>query len=244
MSDETMPKDELQQLQELWKKRIAGGSQRIGQMPVDERPREKLFAKGPLALTDLELMANVLGSGTQSCDVFSLADRMLEVLGLNGAKPDVNEFLKIAGIGPAKAALVAAAIVLFGYRIHPRGFKISKTTDVLPYIRNVSANKQEHFLCLSLNSANEVLATRTVTIGLVDRTYVHPREVFADPITDRATAVILAHNHPSGDVTPSEDDKEITRVMKTAGKLMGIQLLDHIIFSHKDHYSALENGEL
>ena len=237
-------KDEAEQIQKLWKERIRQGNQRILEMPVDERPREKLLAKGTVALSDLELMAILLGSGTQSCDVFSLSARILEILDSNGSKPNVSDLQKVAGIGPAKAAIVAAAIEFARRRIHPQGFKISNTTDVLSFIRHITANKQEHFVCISLNGANEIFAIRTVTIGLVDRVYVHPREVFADPITDRATAVILAHNHPSGDVTPSEEDKEVTRYMKTAGKFLGIQLLDHIIFSHKDHYSSLENGEI
>ncbi|MCK8600150.1 JAB domain-containing protein [Desulfoferrobacter suflitae] len=89
-----------------------------------------------------------------------------------------------------------------------------------------------------------MLAIRTVTVGLVDRVHIHPREVFANPITDRATAIIIAHNHPSGNVKPSEDDKLVTQELKTAGKILGIQLLDHIIFNDKDHYSFLENGRL
>jgi DNA repair protein RadC len=151
---------------------------------------------------------------------------------------------KIAGVGPGKAGAVVAAMELARRRIHPRGLKISLTTDVLPFVRHIGTYKQEHFICISLNGANEVLAMRTVTIGLVDSVIIHPREVFADPITDRATAVIIAHNHPSEDVTPSEHDKKVTRYLKFAGKLLGIQLLDQIIFSHTAHYSFLENGEL
>ena len=244
MHDRTPPDDQLEQLQQLWEQRIARGEQRIAQMPAAERPREKLLARGPDALSDLELMAILLGSGTQSCDVFSLSARILEVLNHTGSKPEVNELRKIAGIGPSKAATVAAAIEFARRRFHPRDRKISKTTDVLPFIRHISTSKQEHFVCISLNGANEVLENRIVTIGLVDRTYVHPREVFADPLIDRATAVIIGHNHPSGDVTPSEDDKQITQYLKAAGKILGIELLDHIIFTQQDHYSSLENGEL
>lgn len=104
--------------------------------------------------------------------------------------------------------------------------------------------KQEHFLCISLNGANEVIATRTISVGLVNKAQVHPREVFADPITDRAAAIIIAHNHPTGNVTPSKDDVEITRKLKAAGETLGIKVLDHIIFSHKGYYSFLESNEL
>jgi len=244
MNDRSKQEHQLEQLQRLWEERIEAGGQRIAQIPIDERPREKLMIKGPAALSDLELMAILLGSGTRSCDVFSLAARIVRILNDNNSQPDVKKLLRIDGIGPAKAAIVVAASEFFRRRIYPRGYRISSTTDVLPYIRHISASKQEHFVCISLNAANEVLSTRTVAIGLVDRVTVHPREVFADPITDRATAVIIAHNHPSGDVTPSEDDKKITRYLKAAGKFLGIQVLDHIIFNHNDHYSALEEGDL
>jgi DNA repair protein RadC len=237
MNDQTGTKDEVKQLQKLREKRS-------GEMPVEKCPRERLLAKGPLALSDLELMAVLLGSGVQSSAVFSLAARILSALDHDSSEQDVKKLQKIARVGPVKAAAVVAAMELARRRIHPRGFRISWPTDVLPYVRHISAFKQEHLVCISLNGANEVLAIRTVTIGLVDRVYVHPREVFSDPITDRATAVIIAHNHPSGYLIPTEDDKKVTQELKSAGKLLGIQLLDHIIFNHKDHYSFLENGEL
>ncbi|MCP4692818.1 MAG: JAB domain-containing protein, partial [Desulfobacterales bacterium] len=96
--------------------------------------------------------------------------------------------------------------------------------------------------CVSLNGGNEVITTRVVTVGLVDKTHVHPREVYADPITDRASAVIVAHNHPSGALTPSGQDIEVTRRLKSAGEMLGIKLLDHIIFNQKEYYSFLQNG--
>ena len=120
---------------------------------------------------------------------------------------------------------------------------ISFPPDVLPLIRHYADRKQEHFLCISLNGAKEVIATRTVSVGLVNKTQVHPREVFADPITDRASAVIVAHNHPSGALTPSKEDFEVTRQLKKAGETLGIRLLDHIIFNHNSYYNFLENGD-
>ena len=104
--------------------------------------------------------------------------------------------------------------------------------------------KQEHFLCVSLNGANEVIQTRVVSVGLVNKTQVHPREVFADPITDRASAVIVAHNHPAGGTSPSREDREVTQQLKFAGETLGIRLLDHIIFDRKGYYSFLEKGEI
>ena len=118
--------------------------------------------------------------------------------------------------------------------------KISFPADVLPLIMNYADRKQEHFLSVSINGANEVIATRVVSVGLANKSQVHPREVFADAITDRASAVIIAHNHPSGPLAPSKEDVEVTKRLKAAGELLGIKLLDHMIFNTKGYYSLLE----
>jgi len=156
----------------------------------------------------------------------------------------VADLQRLEGVGPAKATVIAAALEFARRRIRPEGLKVKTPMDVLPLLRHYADRKQEHFLCISLNGANEVIKTRVVSVGLVNKTQVHPREVFADPITDRASAVILAHNHPSSDLTPSKEDVLITRQLKEAGETLGITLLDHIIFSQKGHYSFLENNEL
>jgi len=116
--------------------------------------------------------------------------------------------------------------------------------EVLPYIRYVCTEKQEHLLCISLNAANEVLAIHPITVGLVDRVHIHPREVFAGAMADRATAIIIAHNHTCRDLTPSANDRAVTREIKRAGEIFGIQLLDHLVFNQNEHYSFLEHGEL
>lgn len=217
---------------------------RISDIPLQDRPREKLRQNGAQSLSDQELLTILLGSGTRGQDVMGVAKRLLKVLDETSANPMLEDLTGIDGIGPAKATLVSAALEFARRRIRPEGFKIAFPTDVLPLIRHMADRKQEHFLCISLNGANEVIATRTISVGLVNKTQVHPREVFADPITDRAAAVIIAHNHPAGSVTPSKDDVEITRKLKVAGETLGIRVLDHIVFSHKGYYSFLENNEL
>ena len=217
---------------------------KISDIPLLDRPREKLQQKGAQSLSDQELLAILLGSGTQCYDVMTMASRILKLLDKTNANPTLDDLMDIDGVGPAKATLISAALEFARRRIRPEGFKISFPTDVLPLIRHMADRKQEHFLCISLNGANEVIATRTISVGLVNKTQVHPREVFADPITDRASAIIIAHNHPTGNVTPSNDDAEITKKLKAAGETLGIKLLDHIIFSHKGYYSFLENNEL
>ncbi len=120
---------------------------------------------------------------------------------------------------------------------------IKEAAIILPLIQHYSDRKQEHFICISINGANEVIASRVVSVGLVNKTHVHPREVFADPLTDRAAAIIIAHNHPNGSLTPSKEDVDITNQLKSAGEILGIKLLDHIIFNYKGHYSLVEKGE-
>lgn len=217
---------------------------KITDIPKPDRPREKLQQKGAEGLSDLELMAILLGRGIKGHDVLTVADRILKVLDGNKGQVNLEELQKIEGVGLAKATLIAAALEFARRRIRPEGLRISFPADVLPLIRHYADRKQEHFLCISINGANEVIASRVVSVGLVNRTQVHPREVFADPITDRASAIIIAHNHPSGGLTPSKEDLEITKQLKSAGETLGIRLLDHIIFNHKGHYSFLENGEL
>ena len=217
---------------------------KITDIPKLDRPREKLLSKGAAALSDQELIAVLLGRGTEGHDVMSVARRVLKILDANNCNPNMEELNAIEGMGPAKAALISAAMEFSRRRIKPEGLKISFPPDVLPLIRHYADRKQEHFICVSLNGANEVITTRVVSVGLVNKTQVHPREVFADPITDRASAIIVAHNHPAGELTPSREDAEITKRLKEAGETLGIKLLDHIIFNHKSYYSYLENGAI
>jgi len=190
------------------------------------------------------LIAILVGKGTEGHDVMSVAKRILKILDSGDEKPNLKELQKIEGVGPAKATLIAAALEFARRRIRPEGLKISFPPDVLPLIRHYADRKQEHFICISVNGANEVITSRVVSVGLVNKTQVHPREVFADPITDRASAIIVAHNHPSGSLNPSKEDIEITKQLKSAGETLGIKLLDHIIFNHKGYYSFLDHREI
>ena len=217
---------------------------RMQDLPVRDRPREKIHTKGIESLSDQELLSVLLGSGSGRCDVLTLAARLLQVLDRTGPSPSMDELLAITGVGKAKAALIMAGLEFARRRIRPRGFKIGFPPDAYPLIRHLADRVQEHFISISLNGANEVIAVRTVSVGLVNRALVHPREVFADPITDRASAVIVAHNHPSGNLTPSQDDLAVTRQLKEAGLTLGIRLLDHIVFNQENYYSLLENGQL
>lgn len=219
-------------------------AKRIADLPKHDRPREKMQRKGAAALTDVELVAILLGFGVKGHDVMTMAKRIVRLVDAHHGRPDLDDLQRLEGVGPAKATLIAASLEFARRRIRPEGIKIETPVDVLPLVRHYGDRRQEHFLCISLNGANEVITTRVVSVGLVNKTQVHPREVFAEPITDRASAVIFAHNHPSGNLSPSKEDLQITRQLKEAGETLGIPVLDHIIFSRKGHYSFLEQGEL
>lgn len=216
----------------------------IKDLSKNERPREKLIEKGAQTLTDNELLAVLLGKGTQKHDVLSLSRKIIKIIDRKGINITAEDILNVEGIGTAKAALITAAFEFVRRRIMPEGLKIKFPADVVPLIRHYGDRKQEHFICVSINGANEVMSVRVITIGLINKSHVHPREVFADVISERASAVIIAHNHPVGELAPSEDDIEITNQIKAAGKVLGINLLDHIIFNGKSYYSFAENDIL
>jgi DNA repair protein RadC len=169
---------------------------RIQELPVNERPRERLLLKGPQSLSDRDLLAIILGRGTKQHNVLALSRQLIKLIDRRGLDLLPEDILDIRGIGPAKAALVSAAFEFVRRRIKPEGLKIDFPADILPLIQHYADRKQEHFLCISLNGAHEVLQVRVITIGLVNQSHVHPREVFADVIAERASAVIIAHNHP------------------------------------------------
>lgn len=217
---------------------------KLRDLPLEERPREKLLKKGAESLSDQELMAIILGKGSKKNDVLSLAKQLIKTIDQNGIKVEANEILDIDGIGEAKATTIAAAFEFVRRRIKPEGLKIKFPVDVLPLILHYGDRKQEHFLCISINGANEVMNIRVVTIGLINKSQVHPREVFADVLAERASAVIIAHNHPVGDLKPSNEDIAVTKRIKEAATILGISLLDHIIFNNKGYYSFVEHDEI
>jgi len=217
---------------------------KLKDLPLDERPREKLLKKGAESLSDQELMAIILGKGSKKIDVLSLAKQLIKTIDEKGIKVQAKEILNIDGIGEAKATTIAAAFEFVRRRIKPEGLKIKFPVDVLPLIQHYGDRKQEHFLYISINGANEVISIRVITIGLINKSQVHPREVFADVIAERASAIIIAHNHPVGGLIPSNEDFAVTKRIKEAATLLGISLLDHIIFNNKGYYSFVEHDEL
>jgi DNA repair protein RadC len=204
--------------------------------PAD-RPRERLFAMGPEALSDHELLAILLNTGIRGKNVTLLAKELLERLDRDKDIPPVKELARLTGLGKTKACAVVAMLEYGRRRWGASGVRIKHPQDVFTLIRHNADRKQERFICISLNGAHEVLAVRVVTVGLVNRTIIHPREVFADVILDRAAALIAAHNHPSGNLKPSREDDDVTVTLMKAADVLGIRFLDHIIFSETAYFS-------
>jgi len=207
-----------------------------------DRPREKLMAKGPAALSDLELLAVLLGSGIRGHGVLHVAAKILRKFSGHLHCADVETLQAIRGLGKAKACQIVAAMELAARSLSSARVNVEKASDVLPYLREIRSKQQEHFLCISLTGANEVIASRIVTVGLLDSSQVHPREVFADPLADRAAAVILAHNHPSGTLRASPEDRALTQRLLKSGELLGLRVLDHLIVTSDGYLSMKESG--
>ena len=214
----------------------------IKDLPAHKRPREKLKERGASALTDKELVAAILGRGVEGQDLGTISRRVAKLIQKHKEKLSVDHLTAVRGMGLAKAAQILSAFELARRHLIKDTVKITGAQDVMPLLADIADKKQEHFVCISLNGAHEVMKKRIVTIGLVDRSQVHPREVYADVISDRAAAVIFAHNHPSGDLKPSNSDLKIHEQLTEAGKILGIRILDHLIVTKKGYYSFQEAG--
>ena len=218
----------------------------IKQLPPELRPRERLLEAGPSALSDGELLGLLFGIGSREKTAVELAGEVIsEADGLHGLYDvSVHELTQINGIGEAKACKILAAVEL-GRRIgrvrNPGRPMISSPADVERLLRGRIANlDRENFVVVLLNTKNEVIETSTVSVGTLGASLVHPREVFKPAVRASAASVILAHNHPSGKVEPSQEDREVTRRLGEAADILGIEVLDHVIvgdgyFSMKEH---------
>jgi len=213
-------------------------------VPLEERPREKLKLNGPASLSDWELLAILLNTGIRGKNVKALSGDLLSLLDRSKDIPSVKEISRLSGIGFSKACSVAAMLEFGRRRYGAFSARIKQPADIYTLVRHYADRKQERFISLSLNGAHEVLAVRIVTIGLVNKTIVHPREVFADLIQDRAAAFCVAHNHPSGRLESSQEDDEITKRLQNAAVILGLHFVDHIIFSETAWWSFRENGKL
>ncbi|UII57968.1 DNA repair protein RadC [Cytobacillus spongiae] len=222
----------------------------IRDFPVDERPRERFIHSGPESLSNHELIALLLRTGTKDESVLQLANRLLTHFeGLRLLKEaTLAEITSIKGIGEAKAIQVLAAVEI-GRRIsnlsYDDRYVIRSPEDGAKYVMNdMRFLTQEHFVCLYLNTKNQVLHKQTIFVGSLNASIVHPREVFKEAFRRSAASIICLHNHPSGDPSPSKEDIEVTKRLAECGKIIGIDVLDHLIIGENKFVSLKEKGYL
>ncbi len=214
---------------------------RIQDVPQLDRPREKLERKGAQALSDFELLELLIGSGNGATDVGSLA-REVQKLFRHGIDSVTYESLaSIKGIGPALASKIMAGLMLARRHLVRDLTPLLTQQDILARLHDIRLEKREYFVVLSLDGGQRLIAQRTVAIGTIDTVPAHPREVFADAIADRAATVVIAHNHPSGDARPSQNDIRLTQELVAAGQLLGVPVFDHLIMTKTDYYSCRQH---
>ncbi|MBD1381198.1 RadC family protein [Metabacillus arenae] len=221
---------------------------KIRDFPEDERPRERLLKDGPQSLSNHELLAILLRTGTKKESVLQLSNRLLNHFeGLRLLKEaTVDEITSISGIGKAKAVQILAALEL-GRRIsnlvYDDKYIIRSPQDGADFLmEEMRFLTQEHFVCLYLNTKNQVIHKQTIFIGSLNASIVHPREVFKEAFKRSAASLICAHNHPSGDPSPSREDIEVTKRLAECGRMIGIELLDHLIIGDRKFISLKEKG--
>lgn len=206
--------------------------------------RELTLLNGLDFPSDEELVMLILGSGTKEKPVEVLAGDVMKILLSCNRNEVVEKLMSIKGVGRNKALLVAASLEL-GRRINrrPQAF-LSSPLDVIPYVQSYAMQTQEHFLCVSVNGAREIISIRVICVGSGNMAVMRTAEIFSEAIKEHASAIVISHNHPGGNPAPSEADIKTTRRIKQASEILGIALLDHIIISKNNYYSFLENDLL
>ncbi|AFZ46605.1 DNA replication and repair protein RadC [Cyanobacterium stanieri PCC 7202] len=230
---------------------------RIADLPLSERPRERLMESGAKNLSTAELIAILLGTGQGKgkLSAVGLGQYILNQLSINQRDPldvlrDISpvELMTIPGVGPAKASTILAGVELgkrtFQFRPNARAIIDSPQAAASAFSHELMWQCQERFAVLLLDSKNSLIGTHVITIGIANETLAHPREVFREAIRQSATNIIIAHNHPSGNLEPSREDISLTKKLLDSSNIIGIPILDHLIIGNGDHFSIRENTEL
>jgi len=209
---------------------------KIHQLPAIDRPREKLERKGTSALSDFELLEVMIGNGNAGGDVSFIARKVQQLL-RSGTPITYESLTNIKGVSTVLAGKVLSALEISRRHLLWEALPLNSLKDVLARLDSIRDKQQEYVVCLSLDGGQRLIAQRTVTIGTLDASLAHPREIYADAIADRAACIIVAHNHPSGEVLPSAKDITLTQQLAAAGQILGIGLRDHLIVAKADHFS-------
>jgi DNA repair protein RadC len=202
-----------------------------------DQPREKLQRKGTAALSDFELLEIVIGKNGAQAEANYVARQIQKMLHKGTGTLTYQSLQTIRGVGPALASEILAMMEVTRRYTVREATPLNRLQDVLARLDSIRYKRQEHLCCLSLDGAHRLIAQRTVTIGTLDMVVAHPREIFADPLADRAASIVLAHNHPSGEVQPSVKDIRLTQQLVAAGQLLGVPLQDHLIVAKNKHFS-------
>jgi len=217
---------------------------RIKDISLENRPRERLEKRGPSVLSDAELLAIILKTGNKDENVIDMSNRLISKYGVDKlSNCSLAELQEIKGIGNAKASQIIA-LFEFNKRHNiskQNGKPIKTAKDVFDYCSpKLSGVDKEHFMILHLDTRNKIIKDEIVSVGTLNSSLIHPREVFKPAIKESANAIILVHNHPSGDAEPSEEDKKITDILFKAGELLSIKVLDHVIIG-KDSWHSFKD---
>ncbi len=220
---------------------------RVSELPEEEKPREKLRKHGPTSLKNYELIAVILGRGTKKEDVLSVSQRIMAQYGNQAifSEGDVEKLEATQGLSPVKACQVVASFEL-GRRLFERQHELflRSPEEVFEYVRGMTRLKKEHLRGLYLDTRNKLLKDEIISIGTLNESLGSPREVFAPALQAPAAAIILVHNHPSGDPSPSKDDIELTKRVVQAGKILEIEVLDHVIIGNERYTSLKERTDI
>lgn len=217
---------------------------KIKDLPRVDRPREKLIKYGPEKLSNSELLAILLGTGIKGTNVVELSNKILKKFtGNNLTKADVKELKNTTGLGEAKACEIVACFEL-GKRLlkDKKSELILSPEDVWEQLKDIRDHKKEHFVIFYLDTRNQEITREVISVGSLNANLVHPREVFEPAVKNLAAQIIIAHNHPSGNTEPSEEDLEITKKLVESGDILGIEIIDHIIVAKNDFLSMRAKG--
>lgn len=206
--------------------------------------KDMAFLNGMSYPTDEELIMLILKKDFQSAPSRDMATEIMEVISSSGDGDVIKDLTKIHGVGSATALAVAAALELGKRRRGLLNVHIEEPADIVPFLQHYALFPTEHFITVSMNGAREIIGTHTISVGTTDRALIHPREVFAEAVTEHASSIICCHNHPAGKCFPSEADIASTKVLLSAAKVLGITFMDHIIITKSKFYSFLEHGML
>ncbi len=214
---------------------------KIKDLYYGDRPREKMLKNGSISLTTTELVALILGSGSSKRDVMEISGELIKLFEKKQNNISMDDLLNVKGVGVAKSCQILSSLELWNRLMnnYKNKIKITSADNVAEITKEYASKKQEHLILITLDGASNLINKKIIFIGTLNNSIVHPREIFAEAIADRAANIIIAHNHPSGNLEPSNDDILTTERIKEAGKIIGINLLDHVIIT-KDSHSSLK----